>query len=58
MNQEILQEIGLNKSESQVYLALLELGEAKTGQICNKLNIPNSHIYTDLDSLTKKGLVS
>lgn len=53
-----LESLGLNKLESEVYLALQELGEARTGIICKKLNIPNSHIYTTLNSLTQKGLVS
>jgi len=53
-----LQDLGLNRLESEVYLALQELGEAKTGTICKKLDIPNSHIYSILNSLIQKGLVS
>ena len=55
---ESLQDLGLNRLESETYLALQELGEAKTGEICKKLNIPNSHIYSVLNSLIQKGLVS
>ena len=50
--------LGLTHTESQIYLALLELGEARTGQICDKLDIPSSHIYRQLDSLIQRGLVS
>ncbi len=47
-----------NKLESRVYLELQKIGEAKVGMICKNLNIPNSHIYTTLNSLIEKGLVS
>ncbi len=53
-----LENLGLNKLESQVYLELQKLGEAKVGMICKNLNIPNSHMYTTLNSLIEKGLVS
>jgi len=53
-----LENLGLNKLESDIYLTLQELGEARTGLICKKLNISNSHVYTILNSLIKKGLVS
>ena len=53
-----LSNLGLTKMESATYLALQELGEAKTGAICKKLKIPNSHIYPALSTLMEKGLVS
>lgn len=53
-----LLDLGLTKLEASVYLALQELGEAKTGVICKKLNIPNSHIYPALNNLLEKGLIS
>lgn len=53
-----LEQLGLNKLEADVYLALQELGEAKVGSICKKLNLPNSHMYPTLNKLKKKGLVS
>ena len=55
---EKLQNIGLTQNESRVYLFLLEYQEAKTGIICSKLNIANSHIYRILEKLLDKGLVS
>jgi len=55
---EKLQNIGLTQNESRVYLFLLEYQEAKTGIICSKLNIANSHIYKILEKLLDKGLVS
>ena len=55
---EKLQSIGLTQSEARVYLFLLEHQDAKTGVICSKLNIHNSHIYQILGKLLDKGLVS
>ena len=54
----ILEKIGLTSQESRVYLALLELQQAKTGNLCKTTNIASSHIYKILDSLIKKGLIS
>ncbi|MBU1111333.1 MAG: helix-turn-helix domain-containing protein [archaeon] len=53
-----LKDIGLTEREAKVYLFLLEYQEAKTGIICSKLNIPNSHIYTILEKLLNKGIIS
>jgi sugar-specific transcriptional regulator TrmB len=53
-----LQSIGLTQNEARVYLFLLEYQEAKTGLICSKLKIPNSHIYQILEKLLDKGIVS
>jgi sugar-specific transcriptional regulator TrmB len=55
---EHLENLGLNRTEARVYLALQEIGESKTGKICDNLDIATSHIYRILDSLIKKGLVS
>lgn len=56
--EEILGKIGLTTQESRVYLALLELQEAKTGHLCAFTKIASSNIYKILESLMKKGLVS
>lgn len=55
---ELLEQIGLTPTETKVYLALLELGESKTGEILKKANLNSGRIYEVLDSLEKKGLVS
>jgi len=57
-NIEMLESIGFTKNEARTYLALTELGESKTGNLCKKLNIPNSHIYRILENLIKKGIIS
>jgi len=53
-----LENIGLSKRESVCYIALLELGTSKVGEIINKTNIPSSKIYEVLNRLIEKGLVS
>jgi len=58
MRAEILEEIGLTKSEINVYLALLELGSSTTGKIVDKSRASSSKIYEILDKLMQKGLVS
>ena len=57
MNTEILQEIGLTKSEINVYLALLELGSSSTGKIVDKSKAASSKIYEILDRLMQKRIV-
>ena len=58
MRTELLEEIGLTKSEINVYLALLELGSSSTGKIVDKAKTSSSKIYEILDRLIDKGLVS
>lgn len=58
MNTELLEEIGLIKSEIAVYLALLELGSSSTGKIVEKSKASSSKIYEILDKLIDKGLAS
>lgn len=57
-NLETLKKVGLNNAEAKTYLALLYLKESKTGQLCEKANIPSSNIYSILESLMKKGFIS
>lgn len=54
----ILEDIGLTKSEINVYLALLELGSSSTGPIVEKSKAPSSKIYEILEKLMQKGLAS
>jgi sugar-specific transcriptional regulator TrmB len=58
MNIEILEKIGLTKSEVQTYLALLDLGSSTTGPIVDKSGAASSKIYEILNRLIRKGLVS
>lgn len=54
----ILEEIGLTKSETKVYLALLKLGESKKDPIVKESQISSSKIYDVTGKLMNKGLVS
>ena len=58
MDTHLLEDIGLTKSESKVYLALLEIGSCTTGKIVDKSKASSSKIYEILDKLMQKGLVS
>ncbi|MBI2665538.1 hypothetical protein HYX12_02890 [Candidatus Woesearchaeota archaeon] len=55
---ELLEEIGLTKSEIKVYLALLELGSSTTGKIIEQSEIASSKVYEILEKLIQKGLAS
>lgn len=57
MNVELLEKIGLTHNESLVYLTLIKLGTAKTGQILQASNLNSGKIYEILESLKGKGLV-
>lgn len=56
--EEILGKIGIASQESRVYMALLELQEARTGLLCSYTRIASSNIYKILESLIKKGMAS
>lgn len=58
MDEKILEQIGLTKGESIVYLTLLKIGETTTGKIIEQAQISSGKIYEILDRLIKKGLVS
>ena len=58
MNTEELQEFGLSNTEAKVYLALLELGKNKAGEITKKSSVNRTNVYDALERLIEKGLVS
>src|SRR3989338_7077733 len=58
MDIKLLEDIGLTKSEIQVYLALLELGSSTTGKIVDKSKASSSKIYEILEKLIQKGLAA
>lgn len=55
--EELLSSIGLTKSESKIYVALLELGKASSGEILSKAKMNSGKIYDLLNSLKNKGFV-
>lgn len=58
MDISLLTEIGLSESEIKVYFALLELESSTVGPIYKKAKVPDSKIYSILEKLKEKGLVS
>jgi sugar-specific transcriptional regulator TrmB len=58
MNKQILEEIGLTKTEIKIYLALLKLGQVTTTNIVKEARIHASKVYEFLEKLIQKGLVS
>ena len=58
MNTSILEELGLSTAEAKIYLALLELGQSKTGKIIDITHLQSSTVYHVMGSLIEKGLVS
>ncbi len=55
---EVLNQIGLNEKQANVYLALLELGTATVHPISTKAAIKRPTCYLILEELQVKGLVS
>lgn len=53
-----LENYGLTKKQSQVYLVCLELGSASAYKIARKAGLPRSTCYEILESLREKDLVS
>ena len=58
MESDVLREIGFTNGEIKVYSALLELGSTATGKIVKKSGVSSSKVYTILDKLANKGLVT
>jgi HTH-type transcriptional regulator, sugar sensing transcriptional regulator len=54
----LLEDIGLTKSEIKVYLALLETGTASKNKLLKHAKIASSKVYEIIDKLVEKGLCS
>lgn len=55
---EALQQLGLGKQESDVYIAALKLGDAKASEIAQKCTIGRGAVYYTLKLLQEKGFIS
>lgn len=53
-----MEEIGLTKNETKVFLALNKVGTSTIGPIVDEASITNSKIYIILEKLVQKGIVS
>jgi len=58
MLKNVLKNLNFTDKETVVYLALLELGSAKAGDIAKQADITRTTVYDILASLLKKGLVN
>lgn len=58
MLEKELNKIGLDDKEAEVYLGLLELGEANIQQISKKSKVKRTTVYDIVESLKEKALVS
>jgi len=58
MEYEVLEKIGMTKSEIKVYLALIELGSSTTGPLVRRAGVASSKVYEILDKLMEKGLAT
>jgi len=56
--QETLENLGLSRSESEIYLAALELGESLPKHLAEKANVKRPTLYKLLPGLINKGLLS
>jgi len=54
---EELKELGLTENESELYLALIDLGPSLAGQISRKTGLHRRTVYDTTERLIKKGLV-
>ena len=58
MNLKFLEDIGLNRTEAKVYLALIEAGPSRAGFITRKAGVHRRNVYDAIEMLIQKGLVS
>lgn len=58
MDTAILDEIGLTGAEIKVFLALLELGSARAGQVVERAGLQNAVVHRAFHSLGEKGLLT
>jgi len=54
---QILTQIGFTKTQANLYLTLLKVGQADGKTLSKKSNSPRTIVYRTLDELQKKGLV-
>ncbi len=58
MDMSSLEQAGLTKTESKVYLALIDLGSSRAGLITRKTGVHRRNVYDAIERLIQKGLVS
>lgn len=58
MDKDKLTDVGLGKSEADIYLALLGLGKSTVTKLTQKTGIHRTYIYDVIEKLKEKGLVN
>lgn len=58
MIETMLKQFGFSKNLTKVYLALVDLGRAKAGDVVKASGLPRSVVYLSLDELVERDLVS
>lgn len=58
MKEKILEEVGLSKNETKVFLTLLELGSTTAGKVAEKSGVHRTNVYDAIERLIEKGLVA
>ncbi|MFA4817709.1 MAG: helix-turn-helix domain-containing protein [Parcubacteria group bacterium] len=58
MIKNLLDQLNFSEKESQVYLALLEIGSGKAKEISRKTGLNRTTVYDICDELLQKGLIS
>lgn len=58
MIKDILKQLNFSEKESQVYLALLEVGSAKPNDLAKKTDLNRTTVYDICNVLMQKGLIS
>ena len=58
MIKNLLKQLNFSEKETNVYLALLELGSAKAKEISKKTDLNRTTVYDICDILLKKGIIS
>jgi len=58
MIEEGLKKLGFTSNESKIYLTLLRLGKAKAGDLIKETGLQRSVVYTGLEDLLSRDLVS
>src|SRR3989338_185182 len=54
----ILQNLGLNEKEAEVYLACLELGSATVQEVSDKAGVKRTSVYNFLEDMKARGFIS
>ncbi len=58
MEEHLLLQIGLNKNEARVYIALLKMNSASAGQLIKATEFHRNIVYDNLEKLIDRGLVT